>query len=83
VGGKVVTATIHAAALPRLTQRPHEAHTVDGSLSHITYSTSDAESAAGIVARLATEGVSLNDLTITSPTLDDVFAHLTLEGIPS
>ncbi len=80
VGGKVVTATIETADLPRLAQRPHEVRAADASLSHISYSTTDAESAARVVASLTTEGVSFDDLAITSPTLDDVFAHLTLEG---
>ena len=53
------------------------------SQSHISYSTTDAESAARVVASLTTQGVAFGDLAITSPTLDDVFAHLTLEGTRS
>ena len=83
VGGKVVTATIDTADLPRLAQRPHEVRAADASLSHISYSTTDAESAARVVASLATDGVAFDDLAVTSPTLDDVFTHLTLEGTPS
>jgi ABC-2 type transport system ATP-binding protein len=83
VGGKVVTATIGTADLPRLVQRPHDVRAADTSLVHISYSTADAESAARIVASLTTQGVSFDDLAITSPTLDDVFAHLMLEGVPS
>jgi ABC-2 type transport system ATP-binding protein len=83
VGGKVVTATIGTADLPRLVQRPHDVRAADTSLVHISYSTADAESAARIVAGLTTQGVSFDDLAITSPTLDDVFAHLMLEGVPS
>jgi ABC-2 type transport system ATP-binding protein len=52
-------------------------------LSDISYSTNDAESAARLVASLTTEGVAFDDLTITSPTLDDVFTHLTAQGARS
>jgi ABC-2 type transport system ATP-binding protein len=83
VGGKVVTATIDSAALPRLAPRPHEVRAADACRTHISYSTTDAESAARVVASLTTDGVSFHDVAITSPTLDDVFAHLTLEGIQS
>ena len=83
VGGKVVTATIDTADLPRLAQRPHEVRAAQMTLSDISYSTNDAESAARLVASLTTEGVAFDDLTITSPTLDDVFTHLTAQGARS
>jgi ABC-2 type transport system ATP-binding protein len=83
VGGKVVTATIGTADLPGLVQRPHDVRAADTSLVHISYSTADAESAARIVAGLTTQGVSFDDLAITSPTLDDVFAHHMIEGVQS
>ena len=49
----------------------------------MTFSTGDADGAAGLVARLAHAGVDATDLEVTSPSLDDVFAHLTLTGAPS
>ncbi|HZB42405.1 MAG TPA: hypothetical protein VE487_15640, partial [Ilumatobacter sp.] len=79
----VVTATIHTADLRRLAQRPHEVRAAQMKLSDISYSTNDAESAARLVASLTTEGVAFDDLTITSPTLDDVFTHLTAPGARS
>jgi len=77
VGGKFVTVTVDTADVPRLPRPPDEVRAGDMSLSHISYSTTDAQSAAGLVASLTTEGVAFDDLAITSPTLDDVFAHLT------
>ena len=34
----------------------------------------------GVVADLAAAGIDLGDLDITSPSLDDVFTHLTPTG---
>jgi ABC-2 type transport system ATP-binding protein len=83
VGGKVVTATIPTNHLARLDRTPDEARTADATRSHIAYSTAGADTAADLVARLVTDGVSFDDVEVTSPTLDDVFAHLTLQGTRS
>ena len=83
VGGKVVTATIPTNHLARLDRTPDEARTADAARSRITYSTAGADAAADLVARLVTDGVSFDDVEVTSPTLDDVFAHLTLQGTRS
>jgi ABC-2 type transport system ATP-binding protein len=83
VGGKVVTATIPTNHLARLDRTPDEASTADATRSRITYSTAGADTAADLVARLVTDGVSFDDVEVTSPTLDDVFAHLTLQGTRS
>ena len=34
----------------------------------------------GVVADLAADGIGVGDLKITSPSLDDVFTHLTPTG---
>ena len=46
----------------------------------MAYATADADEAAAVVARLLSDGVAIDDLDITSPTLDDVFAQLTMQG---
>ena len=40
----------------------------------------DADEAAAVVTQLLSDGVAIDDLDITSPTLDDVFAQLTTQG---
>ena len=42
--------------------------------------TSDADEAAAVVTQLLSDGVAMDDLDIASPTLDDVFAQLTMQG---
>jgi ABC-2 type transport system ATP-binding protein len=83
VGGKVVTATIANTHVDRLPDRPDlERLTGPGEVT-VTFSTGDADGAAALVARLTSAGVEAADLEITSPSLDDVFAHLTLTGAQS
>ena len=43
----------------------------------------DAAAAAEVVGRLADEGVDVSDLEVASPSLDDVFAHLTSTRSPA
>ena len=83
VGGKVVTATIPAAHLDRLADRPDLERPAGPGHVTVTFSAGDADGAAGLVARLAHAGVDASDLDVTSPSLDDVFAHLTPTGAPS
>lgn len=83
VGGKVVTATVPVAQLDRLSHRPDEIRPVTAVASRISYSADDSDSAAALVARLTTDEVAVDDLEIASPTLDDVFNHLTLQGARS
>jgi ABC-2 type transport system ATP-binding protein len=80
VGGKVVTATVQNEQLARLSLRPDETHPISEVASRITYSTDDGDGAALLVATLAADGVAVDDLDIGSPTLDDVFTHLMLQG---
>jgi ABC-2 type transport system ATP-binding protein len=46
----------------------------------VAYATTDADDAAAVVSRLLSDGVEIADLDIASPTLDDVFTHLTMQG---
>jgi ABC-2 type transport system ATP-binding protein len=81
VGGKVVTATIAAARLDRLATRPDHERALGHDHLSITFSAPDAEAAGRVVSDLTAIGVA--DLDVASPSLDDVFAHLTLTGVPS
>jgi ABC-2 type transport system ATP-binding protein len=83
VGGKVITATIPSDGLHRLDGVPDGFRSADSSRSRITYTSADAATAAALITRLTNDGVALDDLEVTSPTLDDVFTHLTLEGARS
>jgi ABC-2 type transport system ATP-binding protein len=82
VGGKVVTATVAADQLPRLSRRPDDTSPVTDRVSRIFFATADSASATALVAQLAADGVVVDDLDIASPTLDDVFTHLTMQGAP-
>jgi ABC-2 type transport system ATP-binding protein len=81
IGGKVVTATVPTGQLGRLSRRPDEAQSTTEGRSRVSYSTSDAQVAAAVVTQLVADDVALDDLDVASPTLDDVFTHLTLEGL--
>ena len=81
VGGKVVSATVPTAQLSRVSRRPDDATSVTADLSRVSYSTTDADTAAAVVTQLVADHVAIDDLEISSPTLDDVFTHLTLEGV--
>lgn len=83
VGGKVVTATIPAHRLDHLTFRPDTEHAVDAARVRVSITAGDAMTAADVVARLVRDGIEVSDLDITSPSLDDVFTHLALEGAHS
>jgi ABC-2 type transport system ATP-binding protein len=82
VGGKVVTATIPVEQLDQLSRRPDESDPATGGV-RISYSTDDSETAAALAAQLVADGVGIDDLVIASPTLDDVFTHLTMQGVRS
>jgi len=80
VGGKVVAATVATDHLDRISRRPDATTPATAATSRVAYSTSDADEAAAVVTRLLSDGVAIDDLDITSPTLDDVFAQLTMQG---
>jgi ABC-2 type transport system ATP-binding protein len=81
IGGKVVAATVPTGQLNRLSRRPDDTESLTAALSRVSYSTTDADLAAAVVTQLVADDVDLDDLEISSPTLDDVFTHLTLEGV--
>jgi ABC-2 type transport system ATP-binding protein len=83
VGGKVVTVTIPAADLDRLTARPDLERPAGPGHVTVTFGIADADGAAELVARLADAGIAAADLDVASPSLDDVFAHLILSGARS
>ena len=80
VGGKVVTATIDHATLDQLPFRPDGQHPGAAGQVAVSFNADDAASAMRVVADLAAAGVELRDLEVTSPSLDDVFTHLTPTG---
>jgi ABC-2 type transport system ATP-binding protein len=83
VGGKVVTVTIPVAEFDRLPQRPEAQRRAGPTTLMVTYRTGDADSAGALVAHLGDAGVTVHDLDIASPSLDDVFTHLTPAGARS
>jgi ABC-2 type transport system ATP-binding protein len=80
VGGKVVTATIDQSALDRLPHPPDGARPASPDQVTVTFNADDAAAASRVVADLAGGDFDLVDLEITSPSLDDVFTHLTPTG---
>jgi ABC-2 type transport system ATP-binding protein len=80
VGGKVVSATIDHWALDQLPHTPDGSQPASQDQVTVTFNTDDAEAAMRVVADLAAAGVDVGDLEITSPSLDDVFNHLTTTG---
>jgi ABC-2 type transport system ATP-binding protein len=83
VGGKVVTATMAVEALDLVPARPERIQPVgDGQLT-ATFGVSSADAAARLLAELVAAGVTTTDLDVASPSLDDVFTHLVLQGAES
>jgi ABC-2 type transport system ATP-binding protein len=83
VGGKVVTAAVPTAHFERISRRPDETQPLTDLTTRVAYSTSDPHEAATVVTQLLSDGIPIADLEIASPTLDDVFAHLTMQGAHS
>ena len=81
VGGKVVSATVPTGQLNRLSRRPDDTETLTAALSRVSYSTTDADVAAAVVTQLVADDVDLDDLEVSSPTLDAVFTHLTSKEV--
>ncbi|WP_068269394.1 ATP-binding cassette domain-containing protein [Aldersonia kunmingensis] len=80
VGGKRVTATIPTHHLANLPFRPDADPDVHGAHARVTVTVDDAATATEIVAQLDDIGISVTDLDVTSPSLDDVFTHLAHTG---
>ena len=83
VGGKVVRATIPALGVTMLPRRPDAATPVGGDRVEVSFTLADAAAAAALVGRLATDMVAITELDVASPSLDDVFFHLTTTGAPT
>ena len=83
VGGKVVTATIPAGQLDRLPDVPETPASGRTRPRRRHLQRRDADAAGALVAHLGQVGVTVHDLEVTSPSLDDVFTHLTPTGARS
>lgn len=83
VGGKVVTATIPTTHLERLKKRPDSERVLRDGHTSVSYSALDVPTAAAIVADLTGNSDDVRDLDVSSPSLDDVFVHLTPAGTRS
>jgi len=80
VGGKVVTATVAIDAVDRLPLRPLTSSPGDGARTTLTFAVTDDGAVADLIARLHADSVGVTDLEVASPSLDDVFFHLTQIG---
>jgi ABC-2 type transport system ATP-binding protein len=80
IGGKVVTATVPAAQADRLPHTPDRRRPAGPEHVTVTYNVSHAEDAGALVAHLGRVGITICELDVTSPSLDDVFTHLTPIG---
>ena len=83
VGGKVVTATIPAGQFDRLPHAPEMRRPAGPERVAVTYSVGDADAASAVVGHLGDVGITVHDLEVTSPSLDDVFTHLSPIGARS
>ncbi|KXX62987.1 MULTISPECIES: ATP-binding cassette domain-containing protein [unclassified Rhodococcus (in: high G+C Gram-positive bacteria)] len=77
VGGKVVSATVPAHQLTALPFIPDTDPRVDDNRVRVSVTVDDAPAAITLVADLHDRGIEVTDLDVTSPSLDDVFTHLT------
>jgi ABC-2 type transport system ATP-binding protein len=83
VGGKVITATIPTGQLGRLPHVPEMQRPAGTQHVAVTYRVGDADAAGALVAHLGAVGITVHDLDVTSPSLDDVFTHLSPTGVRS
>ena len=80
VGGKVVKATVALDAVDRLTLRPVTSSPSGDARTTLAFAVADDEAVADLIARLHADTVGVTDLEVASPSLDDVFFHLTQTG---
>jgi ABC-2 type transport system ATP-binding protein len=80
VGGKVVKATVPIDRVECLTLRPVSSAPRADARTTLAFSVTDDEAAADLVAQLHADVPGLTDLEVASPSLDDVFFHLTQTG---
>ena len=80
VGGKVVKATVALDRVDSLTLRPVTSAPSGETRTTLAFSVADDEAAADLIAQLHTYTPDVTDLEVASPSLDDVFLHLTRTG---
>lgn len=80
VGGKVVRATVPLDALDRLPLSPLTSSPNGDARTALTFNVTDDGAVADLIARLHASSVDAMDLEVASPSLDDVFFHLTQSG---
>lgn len=80
VGGKVVRATVAGARIDTLTPRPVTSGPGRDARTNLMFSVADDAAAADLIAQLRTDTIGVSDLEVASPSLDDVFFHLTQNG---
>ena len=80
VGGKVVKATVALDRVDTLTLRPVTSAPSGDTRTTLAFSVADDEAAAELIAHLHAYTSDVTDLEVASPSLDDVFLHLTRTG---
>jgi ABC-2 type transport system ATP-binding protein len=80
VGGKVVKATIGRDRIAVLPVQPVASTPAGGERTTVSFSVTDDAAAAHLIASLHTGSFGISDLEVASPSLDDVFFHLTQSG---
>ncbi len=80
VGGKVVKATVALDAVDRLPLRPVRSSRSGDARATLTFAVTDDGAVADLIARLHADSGGATDLEVASPSLDDVFFHLTQIG---
>jgi ABC-2 type transport system ATP-binding protein len=80
VGGKVVKATVARDRVDSLTLRPITSVPSGDARTALAFAVADDAAVADLIAQLHADAVGLTDLEVASPSLDDVFFHLTQSG---
>ena len=80
VGGKVVKATIALDRVDSLPLRPVTSAPRGEARTTLAFAVADDEAAADLIARLHADTAGVTDLEVASPSLADVFLHLTQTG---
>jgi ABC-2 type transport system ATP-binding protein len=81
IGDKVIATTIPTSQLSRLPISPDSTHDIDPGNVRITYLTNEHRSPAHVIADLTAAQVDLDELDVSSPSLDDVFALLSTNRV--
>ena len=83
VGGKLVKATIALERIHALPLHPVASIPAGGDRTTVSFSVTDDAAAAHLIALLHADSPYISDLEVASPSLDDVFFHLTQCGAPA